>query len=86
MQAIDNILSDGKADDYDLEEVHEISYSLEAAIDFILQESLNEKQKMQATYIDKEVQNIHYSSEEHNLEKTIFYFKRLETAFNQFIS
>lgn len=83
LQAIDNILSDGKADEYDLEEIHEISYSLEAAIDFILEQELSKEQKVRARYLDKKVQNLHHESEARNIAKTILYFKQLKTSFSQ---
>jgi hypothetical protein len=67
--AVEKILKKESLDDNDLESVHEVSYSLEAAVDFL-------RTKQQATQeealddLDEAVQAIHYASENHEEAKT----------------
>lgn len=80
---IDTILHKNKIDDYDLEEIHEISYSLENSINFLKENKDLRNQKIisrTATYVEK----LHLTSENHNLAKTKIWFNKTKKSFQFF--
>ncbi len=69
---------DGELDFGSFEEIHKISYTLEAAIDKIRDENAADLDKVNA--IDEAVQGIHYSSENQKDEDVRKWFKSLLSA------
>ncbi len=72
------ILKADTASDSDLESIHEISYSLENAIDKMIADKAAEQSKLDA--VDEAVQAIHHASENHEEAKTREWFAKLETS------
>lgn len=62
----------------DLEKIHEISYTLEKAVDFLISEKLASQSKLEA--IDEAVQALHYASEDHEKDTVQKWFVKLEMA------
>lgn len=73
---IGKIIKSEPLNDSDLEHIHEISYTLEAAIDKIRETDMNP----QTDKIDEAVQALHYASESHDTEKTREWFAKLKSA------
>ena len=61
-----------------LEKIHEISYTLESAIDFMIAEKSASEDKMGA--VDEAVQAVHNNSENHEEAAVREWFPKLETA------
>lgn len=79
VEAIANILQQGDELDFlALEKIHEISYTLEAAVDKIRAEEAADITKIDV--LDEAVQAIHYASEEQEEAKTREWFAKLEPA------
>lgn len=76
--AIKTVLEKKALDDADLEAIHEITYSLEAAVD-ALREGAKDKEEA-LDLVDEAVQALHYASENHEVEKTREWFAKLEPA------
>ena len=68
----------------ELEEIHEISYTLEAAIDKIRAEKAAEEAKVDA--LDEAIQAIHFASEKQEEAKTREWFAKLEPAAAEIVS
>jgi plastocyanin len=62
----------------DMEAIHEISYTLESAIDTLIQEKAGSAKILENT--DEAIQAVHYSSENHDEEELREWFTRLEPA------
>lgn len=62
----------------DLEEVHRISYALEAAVETFEKEKTFEKTALDQ--VEHDVEALHKASEEHETEKTRAWFAKLQTA------
>ncbi len=60
-----------------MEKIHEISYTLENAIDFIRAEH---QEDVTLNHIDEAVQALHYASEKHEADKTREWFAKLQNA------
>ncbi len=79
--AIADILKkEGELEFLELEEIHELSYSLENGIDFIVSEKAAAEAQTDA--VDEAVQAIHYASENGEEVKTREWFEKLQTAVN----
>lgn len=68
----------------DLEEIHEISYTLEAAIDKLRAEKGAEEAKIDA--LDEAIQAIHFASENQEEAKTREWFAKLDPAAAEILS
>ena len=77
---IAEILKKEELEFLDLENIHEISYSLENAIDKLIADQSEETSKLEA--VDEAVQAIHYASENQEEDKTREWFAKLEPAVN----
>lgn len=75
---IAEILKAEKLTDAQLEKIHEISYSLENAIDKLIAEKAGAQAQLDA--IDEAVQAVHYASENHEEAKVREWFAKLEPA------
>lgn len=73
------VIDNGDLDDSDMEAIHEISYSLEAAVD-TLRDSQQDEQIELIDALDEAVQAIHYASENHDVPKIKEWFTKLTTA------
>ena len=73
---ISALLEKEKLEGADLEKIHEISYSLENGIDFLIEEKKLPQAKMDA--VDEAVQAVHYASEKHEEAKVREWFAKLE--------
>lgn len=62
----------------DLEAIHEISYTLEAAIDKLIAEKSGAPEQLEQ--IDEAIQAVHYASENHEEAKVREWFSKLEPA------
>lgn len=67
---------EGELEFTDLENIHEISYTLEDAVDYLREEKVADLEKIDA--IDEAVQALHYASENQEEEKTRTWFATLE--------
>lgn len=65
----------------ELEEIHEVSYSLEAAIDYIRDHEAADEDKIEA--VDKAVQAVHHTSEDQDELQLRQWFQRLKTALTE---
>ncbi|MDB2682917.1 cupredoxin domain-containing protein [Alphaproteobacteria bacterium] len=74
---ISKLLKFEKLQDSNLETIHEISYTLEAAIDKLI--ALKSAPEEKLGTIDEAVQALHHASEDHNEEQTREWFTKLET-------
>lgn len=72
------ILEAEKLTDANLEKIHEISYSLENAIDKLIAEKAGSKTQLES--IDEAIQAVHYASENHEEAKVREWFAKLEPA------
>lgn len=70
------VLEREKLDGNDLEKIHEISYSLENGIDFLIAEKTFDQDKMEA--VDEAVQAVHNNSENHEEAAVREWFPKLE--------
>lgn len=75
---IADILKAETLEDSALESIHEISYSLETAIDKLIADKAGETAKLEA--VDEAVQAVHYASENHEDAKVREWFAKLEAA------
>ena len=75
---IATILEAEKLEVAQLESIHQISYTLEAAIDKMIAEKAGPQDALEA--VDEAVQAIHYASEKHEANKTRSWFPKLEAA------
>lgn len=75
---IAKILEAEKLSGSDLEKIHEISYSLEDAIDKLIAEKAGAPAQLEA--IDEAIQAVHYASENHEEAKVREWFAKLEPA------
>ena len=76
---VGQILKSEALTDSDLERVHEVSYDLEAAVDY-LRTHQGDAQEEVLDSLDEAVQAIHYASENHEEEKTREWFLALEKS------
>ncbi len=67
-----------------LEEVHEISYSLESAVDFLRELRLTNRQETALDNMDEAVQALHYASEEHDSKATKKWFHIFSASYRKF--
>ena len=70
--------NEGELDVLDLENIHEISYTLEAAVDRLREDKAANTAKLDV--LDEAVQAIHYASENQEEVKTREWFAKLEPA------
>ncbi len=75
---IAKILKAKELDTVELEEIHEISYTLEAAIDKLIAEKAATSDQLES--IDEAIQAVHYASENHEEAKVREWFAKLEPA------
>ena len=76
---IDAILEKKTLDGADLEKIHEISYSLEAAVDELRKAQNTETEPLLDAF-DEATQALHYASENHDEKKTRHWFTELKKA------
>lgn len=79
-KAIEMILLNTKLSSSDLEEIHEMSYWLEASVDYLREGENNKKQEAALDNLDESVQALHYASENHNEAETREWFVKLKSA------
>lgn len=79
---IANILKGPQLSGADLEKIHEASYSLEAAVDY-LRTTQNPTQEVALDALDEAVQAIHYGSENHKEQEVRQWFTSLEKSINE---
>ncbi|XVN42834.1 MAG: hypothetical protein RCG15_00520 [Candidatus Rickettsia vulgarisii] len=77
---IEKILLNKNLSSSDLEEIHEMSYSLEASVDYLRENENNKKQEAALDNLDESVQALHYGSENHNEAETREWFVKLKAA------
>lgn len=82
------ILKKKSVDEYDLEAIHEISYSLEYGVDFLI-EKQTAQQKSIIKKLDQNIQGLHHASEKSELSnsriwltKTSLSFKKVKNILN----
>lgn len=75
---IASILQESELDSTALESIHEISYSLEAAIDKLISEKAGDKKILES--VDEAIQAVHYASEKHEEARVREWFAKLEPA------
>lgn len=75
---IEDIAKKNPLEDMDLERIHEISYSLENAIDFLIEHKSAEQNQLDA--VDEAVQALHYASENHEEAETREWLSALRAA------
>ena len=75
---IAKILKSDSLTDSQLEEIHEISYTLESAIDKLISEKAGNKKTLKS--VDEAIQAVHYASENHEEESVREWFAKLEPA------
>lgn len=75
---IADILKADKLTDAQLEQIHQISYGLEDAIDTLIAKKAGDKTKLET--IDEAVQAIHHASENHKEAEVREWFAKLEPA------
>jgi plastocyanin len=76
--AIEEILKSEELSDAQLEQIHEISYKLEDAVDELRAEEESESAALDS--LDEAVQALHHASENHETEKTREWFAKLNDA------
>lgn len=77
---IEKTLLNEKLSANDFEEIHEISYWLEAAVDYLRKIKLGNDQEIALDKLDEAVQALHYSSENHQEVETREWFVQLNSA------
>jgi len=65
-----------------LETIHEKSYSLEAAVDYLRAENYGTEEKIDS--MDEAIQALHYASENHESEKTLTWIESLKIQLETF--
>ena len=75
---ITEILKNETLTDAQLEEIHEISYGLEDAIDNLIENKAGDTAKLES--IDEAIQAVHYASENHEEAKVREWFAKLDPA------
>lgn len=73
-----DLLSADTLSDSDLETIHEISYTLEAAIDRLIQSKFSDAGRL--NLVDEAVQALHYASENHDEPAVREWFPKLQAA------
>lgn len=82
-EAVTAIIKNGELTDSDLEAIHEVTYSLETAVDK-LRETQTEASEAKLDAVDEAVQALHYASENHEMAKTKLWFTKLQAASLEF--
>lgn len=81
--AVAAIMANDELTDSDLEAIHEVTYSLETAVDK-LRETQTEASEAKLDAVDEAVQALHYASENHEMAKTKLWFTKLQAASLEF--
>lgn len=82
-EAVAAIMENDELTDSDLEAIHEVTYSLETAVDK-LRETQTEASETKLDAVDEAVQALHYASENHEMAKTKLWFTKLQAASLEF--
>jgi hypothetical protein len=80
--AIDTLIAKEKLEISDMESVHEVSYSLATAVDFLRLKQTKEQEAV-LDKCDEAVQAIHFASEKHEEAKLREWFPILKTSSDQ---
>lgn len=80
MKAADEILAKGGTTVMDLESLHELSYSLEAAVDKLRASAPTNAQTKEIDALDEAVQAFHSSSENHEEKVVREWFTKMQAA------